>query len=195
MAITRCENGHFFDNAKYAECPYCSTQMQERNRYEEQIREHVTMAKSRRAVEQDVTIGLYGTQMEDDDKTVGIFAGQSVKEPVTGWLVCTEGKAKGTDYRLCHGNNWICRNSQMNICVVNDSSISRENYATIVYDGRSNRFFLTCGMGADVRVNGEILMGARELKRRDEIALEEHRFIFIPFCEEGYSWEHEDREN
>ena len=33
------------------------------------------------------------------------------------------------------------------------------------------------------------------IKRLDEITLEEYRFVFIPFCEEGYLWENEDRKN
>ena len=195
MSIIKCENGHFFDNGKYAKCPYCSTQREERNRYEEQIREHVTVAIPRREVEESVTIGLYEAQKADDQKTVGLFARQSGKDFVTGWLVCTEGKEKGRDYRLHNGNNWIGRSFRMDVCVVDDSLISRENHATIVYDYRSNRFFLTPGKGTVTRVNGETLVKARELKKRDEIALGESKFVFIPFCEEGCSWGKNDGEN
>ena len=43
MAIVKCENGHFFDNNKYTSCPYCVKLENERNRYEEQMRDQVTI--------------------------------------------------------------------------------------------------------------------------------------------------------
>lgn len=195
MAIVKCPNGHFFDNKKYAECPYCRTVQEERNRYEEQIRESVTIAMPKREQEESQTIGMYEPQPvpEDDQKTVSIFSHGSGRSFVTGWLVCTEGEEKGRDYRLYHGYNRIGRNYQMDVCIVDDPAISRENHASIIYDYKSNRFYLSPGKGTITTLNGETVLKAVELKRRDVICMGRSRFVFIPFCEEDQSWETENK--
>lgn len=191
MAITKCVNGHFFDNGKYAECPYCVKLQHERNRYEDQIRESVTIAMPVRKQEESVTIGMYEAQKGDDEKTIGIFAKQTGKDCVTGWLVCIRGKERGRDYRLHNGNNWIGRGYHMDVCVVEDPSVSRENHANIVYDYKSNKFFLAPGNGNTTILNGEAVLRPRELKERDRITLGESDFVFVPFCKEGDVWEQE----
>lgn len=196
MAIVKCENGHFFDNNKYASCPYCVKLENERNRYEEQIRDQVTMMMPKGEHEEQpdaVTVGLYETLPGDDQRTVGVFGRQSGKDFVTGWLVCTKGSEKGRDYRIYNGNNWIGRGYQMDICIVDDPSISRERHAVLVYDHKSNKFFLSPGSGTITMVNQEILTKAKELKSRDRITLGESEFTFIPFCVEGETWEREEK--
>lgn len=196
MAIVKCENGHFFDNNKYASCPYCVKLENERNRYEEQIRDQVTMMMPKGEHEEQpdaVTVGLYETLPGDDQRTVGVFGRQSGKDFVTGWLVCTKGSEKGRDYRIYNGNNWIGRGYQMDICIVDDPSISRERHAVLVYDHKSNKFFLSPGSGTITMVNQEILTKAKELKSRDRITLGESEFTFVPFCVEGETWEREEK--
>ena len=196
MAIVKCENGHFFDNNKYVSCPYCVKLENERNRYEEQIRDQVTMMMPKREHEEQpdaVTVGLYETLPGDDQRTVAVFGRQSGKDFVTGWLVCTKGSEKGRDYRIYNGNNWIGRGYQMDICIVDDPSISRERHAVLVYDHKSNKFFLSPGSGTITMVNQEILTKAKELKSRDRITLGESEFTFIPFCVEGETWEREEK--
>lgn len=188
MSIIKCENGHFFDNAKHAQCPYCISMQNERNRYEEQMRDSVTIAIPKRESTEDVVIGMAETPVGDDQKTVGIFARQSGSDFVTGWLVCITGREKGRDYRLHNGMNRVGRGYQMDICVVDDELISRENHATVVYDYKSNKFYLTPGNGTVTRLNGEVLVRAAELKSRDKIAMGESEFVFIPFCGEEHSW-------
>lgn len=192
MAITRCGNGHFFDNAKYQECPYCVSLAKERNRYEDQLRESVTIAMPKQEPVQEVNVGVYVPPKGDDEKTIGIFAKKSGGDCVTGWLVCVKGKERGRDYRLHNGNNWIGRGYQMDVCVVEDPSISRENHANIVYDYRSGKFFLAPGNGMTVYLNGEAILKAGELKARDRIGIGESEFSFVPFCGEGFVWEEEE---
>lgn len=196
MAIVKCENGHFFDNNKYVSCPYCVKLENERNRYEEQIRDQVTMMMPKREHEEQpdaVTVGLYETSPGDDQRTVGVFGRQSGKDFVTGWLVCTKGSEKGRDYRIYNGNNWIGRGYQMDICIVDDPSISRERHAVLVYDHKSNKFFLSPGCGTITMVNQEILTKVKELKSRDRITLGKSEFTFVPFCVEGETWEREEK--
>ena len=129
----------------------------------------------------------------DDQRTVGVFGRQSGKDFVTGWLVCTKGSEKGRDYRIYNGNNWIGRGYQMDICIVDDPSISRERHAVLVYDYKSNKFFLSPGCGTITMVNQEILTKAKELKSRDRITLGKSEFTFVPFCVEGETWEREEK--
>lgn len=198
MAIVKCENGHFFDNNKYTSCPYCVKLENERNRYEEQMRDQVTIMIPKRddSVEtsESVTVGLYEPPKGDDQKTIGVFGRQSGKDFVTGWLVCTKGREKGRDYRIYNGNNWIGRGYQMDICIVDDPAISRERHAVMVYDHRSNKFFLSPGSGTITMVNHEMLVKAKEIKSRDKITLGESEFTFVPFCVEGETWEREEKE-
>jgi hypothetical protein len=134
---------------------------------------------------------MYEPPKNDEEKTIGIFARHSGKEFVTGWLVCIRGKEKGRDYRIHNGNNWIGRSYQMDICIVDDPSISRDNHANIVYDYKSNKFFLLPGQGASVLLNGEALLNPKEIRKRDRITLGNSTFAFVPFCEEDFTWEKE----
>lgn len=201
MAIVKCKNGHFFDNNKYASCPYCVKLENERNRYEEQMRDQITVMMPKREFtenpeyrlqSEDVTVGLYETPAGDDQKTIGAFGKQSGRNFVTGWLVCTKGRERGRDYRIYNGNNWIGRGYQMDICIVDDPAISRERHAVLIYDHKSNKFFLSPGSGTITMINHEMLVKAKELKSRDRITLGESEFTFVPFCTEGETWEKEE---
>lgn len=194
MAIVKCDNGHFFDNSKYAGCPYCIRLENERNRFEEQIQEQRTVMMSKRENEESVTIGLYEPPKKDEQKTIGVFGKQSGKDFVTGWLVCVKGSERGRDYRIFNGNNWIGRSYQMDICIVDDPAITREKHAVLVYDYRSNKFFLSPGSGTVTMVNDQLLTKAQELNYRDKIVLGESEFVFVPFCVEGEKWEREEKE-
>lgn len=197
MAITKCEKGHFFDNAKYHTCPYCVTLEHERNRYEDRLRESVTIAMP--VSDDNVTLSLNMQETGhqegpagDDQKTIGIFGNRTGQAYVTGWLVCVKGKEKGRDYRLRMGNNWIGRSYQMDICIADDAAISREQHASIVYEPKACKFFLTPGKGNVTVCNGEAVTRAVELKSGDCLELGESEFVFIPFCKEGRTWEKED---
>lgn len=195
MAILKCPAGHFYDGNKYATCPYCEKNSQGMDRsasytQEDKIREDVTIAMPKiQPSDRDVTIGMYGSIPKDDEKTIGIYSKNSGRTGVAGWLVCTEGKERGRDYRLYGGYNWIGRDYRMDVCVVEDEGISRYRHAAIVYDKRSGVYFLLPGNGISTFLNGGMIMEAAELKRRDTIRIGSSTFVFVPFCEEGFTWE------
>lgn len=190
MSIVRCDNGHFYDNNKHSDCPYCKSLQNERNRYEEQLMERMTMAIPRRKpADESVTIGLQAPIPDDEGKTIGLFSRNSGNDFVTGWIVCIQGPEKGRDYRLHYGNNWVGRSLQMDISMADDLSITRDRHANIVYDYKSNKFFLVPTKGTDITLNGEALIRPGELKKRDRIGLGKSIFSFIPFCEGEYIWD------
>ena len=80
----------------------------------------------------------------------------------------------------------------MDICIVDDPAISRERHAVLIYDCKSNKFFLSPGSGTITMINHEMLVKAKELKSRDRITLGESEFTFVPFCTEGETWEKEE---
>ena len=81
--------------------------------------------------------------VSDDDRTLPVTAdmldGMVEKPaPVVGWLVCTDGVNKGTDYRLHQGRNFVGRSPEMDVCILGDNTVSRSSHAIVVYDPRSN---------------------------------------------------------
>ena len=113
-------------------------------------------------------------------------------DPVVGWFVCVDGKDKGTDYRIHSGNNAIGRGSNMQIRILNDTAISKENMAHTAFDPRSRKFFFEAGAGRNlVYVNDVLLLPhqSRELLAYDRILLGGTTLMFLPFCGEAFSWE------
>lgn len=130
----------------------------------------------------------------DDQRTVGFFSGARGNDYVTGWLVCVEGFEKGRDYRLHHGFNRIGRSVSMDVQVLDDPAVTRDNHCCVVYDDKKNRFSVIPSSGALTYYNGRLLTGPEQLKAGDELNLGNSRFEFIPFCREGRIWEKEDGE-
>lgn len=125
----------------------------------------------------------HGRQMENPG-AAGVIA------PVTGWLVCVEGPSKGKDYKIHPEYNRIGRGSTMDICILGDETISRENHAMIAYDSLERTFYFAPATGGSiVRVNGKAVLGNVELNAHDRITIGKSQFIFIPFCGEKFEWE------
>lgn len=109
--------------------------------------------------------------------------------PVTGWLVCTEGPAKGKDYRIQAGYNYIGRSESMTICIP-DQTISRERHAMIGYDHKNKVFKFAPYMGENaVEVNGEMIMGSVQLSAYDVLTIGNTKLLFVPLCGERFSWD------
>ena len=111
-------------------------------------------------------------------------------DPVAGWLVAVSGSFKGTDYRIHSDNNFIGRSRRMNICIMGDETISKENHACISFDTRNKKFYFTPGMGRNiVRVNDNAIFVTTELQAYDIIELGITKFVFIPFCGNEFDWD------
>ena len=102
MGMRQCTGGHWYDDSKYTACPYCN----------------------------NAASNLSGGMQREDSKTIAL----SDKEPkpdtgeegyITGWLVCTQGPDKGTDYRIFRGQNFVGRDFSMDIVIRGDSKVSR----------------------------------------------------------------------
>jgi len=109
--------------------------------------------------------------------------------PVVGWLVCVEGPARGSDYRIRAGYNYIGRAAHMDICVRGDNTIGRERHALLAYDQEERIFFFGPADGKSiVRLNGKMLMNPQEIKLHDVLTVGTTKLMFVPLCGEGFDW-------
>ncbi len=127
---------------------------------------------------------------DEDQKTVGDMKQRMGIEPVVGWLVCIEGKEKGTDYRLWGRINTIGRGEKNDVCIKSDMSISKENHARLGYDPKNNRFRLIPASSANnIYLNGDVVDIPTPLKAFDVMEFGETKLVFVPLCCESFSWE------
>ena len=193
MNIQLCENGHHFDQSKYAQCPYCNPAFAEVNR----------------TVPLDPSAGSFGSTFGNDAGGIGVTVplqtasevtvaivpeSESGKryDPVVGWFVCVDGPDKGMDYRILNGNNSVGRGGAVQIRIQSDSSISKENMATVTYDALTKTFSFSAGDGRNlIRVNSAPLRPNQwcDLKAYDRILLGRTTLMFVPFCGGEFSWE------
>lgn len=111
-------------------------------------------------------------------------------QPVTGWLVCIDGPEKGQDYRIHEEYNYIGRDTESDICLAGDPTVSRTKHAIIAYDGQERMFFFAPASGASiVRHNGKAVLNNVQLKNGDRIQIGKGTFIFVPLCGENFQWE------
>lgn len=201
MNMQRCQSGHYYDKSKYDQCPYCNPATSAENRtipLESTSAEATGGSYSNIWASKPVDGGDIGKTMPlqpGSDVTVALTPSDSAGnsyDPVVGWFVCVDGKDKGADYRIHSGNNAIGRGSNMQIRILNDTAISKENMAHAAFDPRSRKFFFEAGAGRNlVYVNDVLLLPhqSRELLAYDRILLGGTTLMFLPFCGEAFSWE------
>lgn len=167
MGVIQCANGHYYDNSKFEECPHC--------------KDALLPSKPIMNLE-------WNTPRHKDDKTVGIFSIGKNQTPVVGWVVCVKGKERGRDYRLHAGRNFVGRSLQMDIALVDDERVSRENHCSIIFEPKKRQFLLMNGRGDGVLVNHKKVLDSVELIGEDLIEIGSSQFVFVPFCKEGREW-------
>ena len=184
MAITQCSNGHYFDNLKYQACPHCASD--------------TPPSRS----DDSVTVAMYNAQIRDevsdpshmrinaagDDVTVGIFTSKMDADPVVGWLVGLSGGERGRDHRLHTGRNFIGRSMKMDVSLVDDDQISRENHCSIMYDPGNVKFYIAPGEGTNTYLNGELLKVPQVLNDGDTVKVGEADLVFAAFCKGERKW-------
>lgn len=133
-----------------------------------------------------VTLSYFSsmTGAETDRKNV------PAAEPVVGWLVCVQGIHMGRSFQLYTGNCSIGRDSTNKITIGGDQTISASKHAFIIYEPKKRSFFVKPGESSGlVYVNGDSIFETTPLQAKDFIELGNSKFIFIPLCDEGFSWE------
>lgn len=189
MAIIRCPHGHFYDDEKYDSCPTC---------------EKRTTAGWKQNDEKTVSFGIMGHVMKeihlsaeetekpkvrgswDSEKTVAL-SGFDAAELLVGWLVCVSGEGRGKDYRLYSGFNRIGRSLDSDLCI-QDQAIAENMHCAVVYDEKSEAFYVVPGKGSLTYLNQKTVQEAVGLNEGDQIELGETVLEFVPFCKGGHTW-------
>ncbi|MBR4018965.1 MAG: FHA domain-containing protein, partial [Clostridia bacterium] len=108
--------------------------------------------------------------------------------PVVGWLVCVEGPAKGNDYKIHAGYNYIGRDTG-DIAIKGDQQISRQNHAMVAYDESDRAYYVGPSAGRNlIKVNGKTVLNPVELKSFDKISIGATKLVFVALCGEQFSW-------
>lgn len=113
---------------------------------------------------------------------------------LAGWLVCVAGPEKGKSYCLYTGGNCVGRSEKMDVRIMADSTVSRENHAFVSYDVRERRFYAMRGETRNITyVNGKALRREVELNSRDILEIGSSKFMLVPFCGPEFDWRDADR--
>ncbi len=115
---------------------------------------------------------------------------QVSSDPVVGWLVCVGGNYFGQSFTIGAGKNSIGRNDDNRIVLSMDNSVSRSKHALITYEPKKRNFYLQPGDSSGLTyLNDEYIDESKKLQAKDIIELGESKFIFVPLCDETFTWE------
>ena len=206
MTLVKCPNGHYYDSSRFGNnCPHCGMSgaasigadqttvplnIPDAPQPANEVTEPLTASQPVVSQSANVT----APTVSDDDRTLPVTAdmldGMAEKPaPVVGWLVCTDGVNKGTDYRLHQGRNFIGRAPEMDVCILGDNTVSRSSHAIVVYDPRSNVYLAQPGSSKELfYVNDKLVLNPVELKTMDLLNIGDTKLMFVPLCGEQFHW-------
>lgn len=189
MQMTRCYNGHYYDPVKHSACPHCGINidfdmqptMPKRPGAEEDVQRTTPAAPSPPS---------RANAAPPEGRTIGMFQKKIGIDPVVGWLVCTQGPHRGSDFRLHSERNFIGRSESMDVTLKNDDAVSRDNHAIVSFDTKKSIFRIYPGDGRGiVYLNEDEVVTGQQLEPYDVIELGQSKLIFIPLCGDKFQWQ------
>ena len=199
MEMRLCPNNHYYDKSIHANCPHCGENADNIGKTVPSDAYNSGIGKTVPVFQEPAPAQAAGTgwrsnaawsgTVADDGRTRANINNELGLDPVVGWLVCIEGKEKGRDYRIHADNNFIGRDSAMDIAILNDNAISRSNHAIISYDTRDKAYYFAQGGGRGiVRVNDKATLSTVQLAAYDRIEIGDTKLVFVPLCGEDFDW-------
>lgn len=197
MSKVCCSKGHYYDPTKHTTCPYCGVAIDDFQVFTPSGSNSGFGDQIGKTMPQGFTPDPIGRTMPkdmpnqvDQFKTVAMGVPSSSEiEPVAGWLICTNGKLRGKDFRILAGRNKIGRDASNDICLSTDNTVSREEHANIIYDPVNNKFYVTQGSSRGlVYVNELLVISDAQLVNYDKIKLGNVELVFVALCNEKFSW-------
>ena len=114
---------------------------------------------------------------------------QQTMQKTVGWVVCIKGNMLGESFPIREGENRIGRSTAMDIILLYENSVSREDHASIQYDSRQRTFTLCIKkQECYVAVNQKEISRDTLLSNRDRITIGECVLVFVPFCDKTFGW-------
>ena len=175
------------------------------NKQAEVVAENVKKEEQPYSVDPEVESlqeAIHQVSASDDGKTMSFFsavldsansnerAAKKSTEPVVGWLVCVSGSHFGEGFSIRAGMNSIGRNASNSIVVSKDGSVSREKHAFVVYEPRKREFYVKPGESSGLTyVNDDYITDTVKIKNRDIVEVGNSKMIFVPLCDDSFSWE------
>lgn len=186
--MKQCAKGHFYDETRYEECPYCQQAAQSSGSTPGGVGK--TVALQNQLVGKTIPLNEASSLPSSArGKTVGLIKSDTGIDPAVGFLVCVSGVHKGADFRLRSGRNFIGRTPDMDVSLPDDDTVSRENHSMVSYDSRNNLFTLVPGTGRGITyLNGNAVESATGLTAYDEISVGKSSLLFLPLCGEKFRW-------
>lgn len=110
--------------------------------------------------------------------------------PPVGWLVGVAGPYWGKSFECKTGRNRVGRNPEMEIVLSEDSTVSRDSFAILIYEPRWRKFYIDSGNHTGIiYLNDEPLFSHAELNAYDKLCLGQSTFVLIPLCGERFTWD------
>lgn len=193
-SFTRAESISETDKSEKCDDMTVAEISQEYDLYEEEMAE-ITEVRNKdekssfaREVEESSAVVHIDSETEDDSRTVSLYDSDG-SEPVVGWLVCIKGIYSGESFNLKSGQNFIGRALNMNVSLSKDMTVSRQYHTSIIFEPEKVQFFVSSGNSSGLTyLNGHLLLTPAQLKPRDIIRIGKGSYMFIPFCDENFSW-------
>lgn len=144
--------------------------------------------------ENDHTIGFFdddffGAPKSGTTQSVVKKIVNKVSTPCVGWLIALGGEHIGTDFRLKVGKNFIGRNSEMDIALTEDKSVSRERHAIVVYEPKEHLYLVQPGDSSSlVYKNNKVVLTPVTLEAYDMITVGDVNLLFMPLCGQRFNW-------
>ena len=197
MADKRCENGHYIDES-WDLCPYCPQEPESeipvvrpaRSRTETPSKPAAAPRPVSRPTPEPIPVDADAPA----DRTVVVRSSENepqvARRYVVGWLVGLNGSIRGESFPVRMGRNILGRDRKADV-TINDEQAST-HHADLVFRPEEGRYILMDHNSTNgTYVNEAEIEPRRDLVMRDVVRIGAHRFLFIPLCSDGHTWDNE----